>query len=143
MLGSHTCRSVAESIIEHDLSSRSAITAALLVLAEVCNVTKVSNPLNNFLMYTSRASNAAVELVSHTGVQAGAGVDVLRGVSNCSCHWVGATLTSRCLAADELYSWQLLAGANLSARLTSANEQSAEACTLEGTTGYCSDADEL
>ena len=87
MLGSHTCRSVAESIIEHDLSSRSAITAALLVLAEVCNVTKVSNPLNNFLMYTSRASNAVVELVSHTGMQ-GVGVDTLGGVPNCDCHWV-------------------------------------------------------
>ena len=88
MLVSHTCRSVAESIIEHDLSSRSAITAALLVLAEVCNVTKVSNPMNNFLMYTSRASNAVVELVSHTGAQTGAGVDVLAGVPNCGCHWV-------------------------------------------------------
>ena len=87
MLGSHTCRSVAESIIEHDLSSRSAITAALLVLAEVCNVTKVSNPLNNFLMYTSRASNAVVELVSHTGMQR-VGVDTLGGVPNCDCHWV-------------------------------------------------------
>ena len=82
-----------------------------------------------------------METVSHTGVQGGVDVDVLGGVSNCGCHWVGATLTSGDLAADVLYSWQLLAGANLSTRLTSANRGADEVCSArcEETLLVCTD----